>query len=1000
MSSFLTMTRSTLVPAIAFTTIILSPLVAVAAPKDPIVIGKTRFTVVSPNCIRIEQSQNGKFVDAPSLFAVNRNARFTGYKTSKTSNATTIDTGAIRLSYTDDGQPLSASNLSAVIKGDNSFGTKRWTPASKNRGNLGGTTSTLDLIKGPVDTGDGVLSRDGWYLLNDSGQPLLTKEWVQARPADAGSDWYLFGYGHDYKAALKAFTTIGGEVPLPRKTLLGTWYSRFWAFSSTDYRNIVKEYRQHDFPLDNMVLDMDWHNDGWTGWSWNRKLLPDAEKLMADLHAEGLTTDLNLHPADGVGPQEDRYKEYMAAIGRPANGQTEEFDVANKTHMDALFSQVMAPLKKDGVDFWWLDWQQYPNTRSIPSLTNLWWFNEILMRDTQEGGSRRGVAFSRWAGWGDHRHPIHFSGDSDTGWDMLAFQVPYTAMAGNIGCFFWSHDIGGHMGGAGHFDGRNEESYARWCQFGALSAALRSHSTRDANTDRRPWLYAKWAEDSMRISFHLRSELFPYIYTSTAQSSRDSVPLTRPLYIDAPTDDNSYRNAQEYLFGDNLLVAPIVSPGVGPGHVAHQSVYFPRGSSWFNTFTGEKYDGGSEALCAGTVDELPLFAKGGVPIPMQPYTERMTTSPLSTLRLRAFPGEDGQTGTSRLYEDDGDSQAYKTEAFATTPLSYTRNDDTVEIKIGTTKGSYRGQLKSRVLRIELPATQKATAATVDGKTAAITYDAATATNVITVPSTPISKAVSIKVTAADADFAALANKAQAIRMTALTGRTFTPQSSRDLLKNALAGEMTGEQTTEAMAIVGVGMVRKNLSPTFINGEIRDVFYAADGVLDGVPAVNTSSSSRANIRFNGRTLILPNALIGSDNLARSAKVTLSGIETGYSEGGINDLDVSGYPDNAKAEWASGQKEGSTVRLTWPAPQSIDHIALYDRVNLTDHVTSGTLTFSDGSTVPVGELPNDGATPAEIRFAPKTVAWVEFKVTAVSADSKGVGLAEMAVFSAKN
>lgn len=967
-------------------------LTAHAAPNNPIVVGKARFTVLTPNCIRLEYAPNGRFVDEPSLFAINRGARYSNFKMRQTGRTTTLETPGMVLTYTDDGKAFSADNLGALIRANGQFRSRRWTPLSKNTGNLGGTTRTLDQVSGPIDTGDGVLSRDGWYLLNDSGVPLLKDHWVQARPADAGSDWYLFGYGNDYRAALKSLTEVGGVVPMPRRNVLGAWYSRYWPYTSDDFRQIVKEYRQHDFPLDNMVLDMDWHRDGWTGWSWNSTLIPDPAKLMSDLHAEGIQTTLNLHPADGVKPHEDRYKAYMAAIGKPADGTTEPLDVANQTQMTALMREVMAPLKKDGVDFWWLDWQQYPQTRSIPSLTNLWWFNEMLMRDTEAGG-RRGVAFSRWAGWGDHRHPIHFSGDASTSFNMLAFEVPYTSMAGNVGCFFWSHDIGGHQGA------RNEESYARWCQFGAFTAALRSHSTRNKDLDRRPWTYADWAEKSMRVSFHLRSEFFPYIYSSTAQSTRDSVPLNRPLYIDFPTDEASFHNAQEYLFGDDVLVAPIASPGVGPGKVAHQSVYFPRGHFWFNTFTGERFEGGTEALCAATVDEFPLFAKGGVPLPMQPYTERMTSAPLTTLRVRVFPGEEGQTGTSQLYEDDGDSQAYEQGAFATTPLRYTRNGNDIEISVGATKGAFDGQLQSRALQIELPATQKATSASIGGQSMSLSYDARTSTNIIRIPARSIRKSTTLKVTVADADFAQLANQAQAMRMTALTGRQFAPQSPRTLLKSALSNELTGDETTEAMAIVGVGMVRKNLSPTFIKGEIRDVFYAPEGVLDEEPTITTLSQSRAEARFNGQILRFPNVLMGSDNIAPLARVTVSGVERGYGQTGATDRVIGGYPDNRAEEWSSGQREGSTIRLTWDTPQTIDRIALYDRINLTDQILSGVLTFSDGTTLSTGILPNDGQTPYTAQFPARTVSWVEFKVTAAlgqSSGNQGSGLAEIAVY----
>ena len=971
------------------TAAIAAPTVAVtnrksAARSHQIVVGQARFSVLTPHCIRLEYARDGKFVDAPSLFAANRAARFDAFKIGKSGKSTVIDTGAVRLSYTPNGLPFSPANLSAKIRGG-----KDWTPGIKNSGNLGGTLRTLDGASGPVNVGEGVLSRDGWALIDNGRDPLLDGDWVKARPQSAGTDWYLFGYGRDYRAALRSLTEVGGRVPLPRKSVFGAWYSRYWPISSAEYRGFVDEYKQHDFPLDIMVLDMDWHRDGWTGWSWNRKLLPDAEQLLKDLHAQGLQTTLNLHPADGVGPHEDRYGAFMRAAGQPENGQTVPFDAADKKQMNALSNEVLAPLRRDGADFWWLDWQQYSQTRSLPELTNLWWLNEILMRDTAQNG-RRGTSFSRWAGWGDHRHPIHFSGDADSGWRMLAFQVPFTATAGNVGCFFWSHDIGGHNGS------RNEESYARWCQFGALSAALRSHSARDATTDRRPWKYPKWAEDSMRVSFHLRSELFPYIYTSIAQSTRESVPLTRPLYFDYPDQEAAYHNGQEYLFGDNLLVAPIATPGVGPKRVAHQSVYFPSGSEWFNVFSGEKFAGGTSALCAADIDEMPLFARGGVAVPMQPYTPRMTSAKLSTLRVRAFPGLEGKTGISNLYEDDGDSDAYKNGAFSQTPMRYSRRGSAVEIGIGAARGQFTGQVKSRALQIELPATRRATSATLGGQPLRIRYDAASATNIISVPTRPISASTIIKINVDSADFNALRNIAQARRMNGVTGRNLAPQSPRSLIQNALTGELSSLQQTEALAVVGVGMVTQNQSPIFAPGEVRDVFFSSPGVVDGDETrVETVSRSKAFFKIDGQTVRFP-VIFGADDIARNATVSGSGTENGYGFSGAVDQVLSGYPTDRDAEWSAGQKEGATLRLTWKTPQKIDRIALYDRPNLTDQMTRSQLTFSDGTSLEVDALPNDGETPVEIRFPAKTVEWVEWKALEVRGDN--AGLSEIAVFRA--
>ncbi|MCZ6695481.1 MAG: alpha-xylosidase, partial [Acidobacteria bacterium] len=406
--------------------------------------GKARFTVIAPECIRIEYSENGEFVDARSMFAVNRGAAFLEYTLERESNLVTIDTGKIRLTHTADGTPFGPHNLTALIR--NGGGDATWVPGMVTRANLGGARRAIGGISGPVDLGEGLLARDGWYLLDDSRRPLLTDDWVAGRPASAGIDWYLFGYGSDYKAALRAMTAVGGAVPMPRKYALGAWYSRYWPHTSKDYRRIVEEYRQHDFPLDVVVMDTDWHRGGWTGWSWNRNLLPDPEALLKWLHEQRLTVALNAHPAGGVQPGEDMYAAFMKEMGEdPATGRTLPFDAVNRQYLDTFFKHTHLPLNRAGVDFWWLDWQQRLYTASVPGLTNLAWLNRYYYQHSERAGLR-GLSLSRWAGWGDHRNVIHFSGDADTRWPLLEFEVPFTATSGNVGCFFWSHDIGGHKG--------------------------------------------------------------------------------------------------------------------------------------------------------------------------------------------------------------------------------------------------------------------------------------------------------------------------------------------------------------------------------------------------------------------------------------------------------------------------------------------------------------------------------------------------------------------------
>lgn len=989
-------------------------------------LGQARFSIITPHLVRIEEAPDGNFVDAPSLFAINRATFFIGYKAERTADTLTLDTGALRVHYRQDSRSFSPQNLSVEVRQNGGWTT--WMPGQKPLGNLGGPIQTLDGVSGPVALSDGLLSREGWSLVDDSRRPLLTANWVEARPRAAGTDWYFFGYGRDFKAAFEGLAAISGPVPLPRRAALGAWFSRYWAFSSSDYRSIVQKYAAHDFPLDVMVLDMDWHRDGWTGWSWNRALLPDAEALLRDLHAENLAVTLNLHPAEGVKPHEDAYLKFMRALGETPTGQTVPFDAASKPYMDALFGQIHAPLEAQGVDFWWLDWQQERQTHSIPELSNLEWLNRGYFAWTAREG-KRGISFSRWGGWGDHRHPLHFSGDADAGWKSLAFQVPFTAASGNAGLFFWSHDIGGHNGG------RNEESYTRWCQFGALSAALRSHSSRDQNTDRRPWLYPAWAQESMRRSFHLRDELFPYIYSSARQSSAQTIPLVRPLYFDNPNQEAAYSNGQEYRFGDALLVAPIASPGRGASRTATQAVWLPPGA-WFNWFSGEKFQSpaqGTTMLASADINTLPLYARGGIPIPMQPYTPRMTGTPLSRLVVRCYPGEAGQTGTFSLYEDDGLSDRYTQGEFALTALRAKRDLGVTTLTIAPASGQFSGQLQSRAYTFELPATKPATRVLVDGKVAKARYDSARNCNIVEVPARPVSRAVRVQISAALIPEAELRLSAQRAKWSEIAGQRVrsigevkTPDSAED---------------TALLASLGVGMQPKNDAPFFYGGTDVLRFYAPPGT-PPIPATLGIGESRTQttlvageaislqnlaaqlaprdtILVPGRnflTLSLPFANRNwtlrqpletpfaassgdRENLARRAKIEASSVDggNGYALSGANDGIAGGYPGAREREWSSReQKVGATLTLRWDSPVTIGRALLFDRPNLDDGITSAKISFSDGSNVDVGELPNDGQIPAELTFAPRRANWVKIEITGVRASTQNTGLSEIALF----
>jgi alpha-glucosidase (family GH31 glycosyl hydrolase) len=963
-----------------------------------LVVGNARFTVITPQCIRMEYSASGKFVDEPSYFATARDARSKDAQVSSDGGRTVIDTGETTLTYKPDGKEFSADNLQATIK--KGTGTVEWKPGLTNKSNLGGTERTLDGWDGAGKLSDGVLSRDGWYLIDDSKTVLFTSDWVKARPADAGSDWYLFGYGTDFKAALKSLMTISGPVPMPRRYTLGAWYSRYWPYSSADYRQIIQEYADHGFPLDVLVMDMDWHKDGWTGYTWNPKLLSDHAEFLKWVHQQGLAVTLNDHPATGVGKQEDCYADFMREMGKdPANDKPLAFDAGDKKYLDTFYQYTHKPFEKEGVDFWWLDWQQFPATRSIASLTNLAWLNHYNYQDTS-GDGRRGASFSRWAGWGSQRYPIQFSGDASTAFRMLAFEVPFTSTAGNVGCFFWSHDIGGHN------RGRNEESYARWCQFGAFSAALRSHSTRDATMDRRPWTYAKWAEDSMKTSFQLRSRFFPCIYSAVQQACADSVPFVRPMYLDQPDVEAAYHQPQQYLFGDNILVAPVAEAGVGPNHLGRQTVWFP-GGTWFNCFSNEKFEGEQQVLVAADINEFPLYIRGGVPIAMRAFTQRMATDPLSELVIRCYPGGENQPGTSTLYEDDGLTTAYKTGAFAQTKLSYIRRGPEVTLTISPAQGTFDGQVKRRSYVVELPATKQATKALIDGEPATVEYVEAESINRVKIPARSIQKGCAVLVSADEADSAIFKTCAFARR--AGLKAPAANASIADLLGNALDRAQEDGVKAATLAAAGVGVFSRNenvygypargTDTAFSPADLHAQVHETPPPVDDLAAVQLSSFS---VNVAGHTLSVNGTPAPIDwrskpgNIASAAHITVS---SGGPVKGLVDGNINGYPGPREAEWTTkAEKAGAWARLEWTSPQTIDHVVLFDRPNENDQVTAGKIEFSDGSVVAFGALENDASRGTEVKFDPKTVSWLKITITAVGPKTENTGLAEVAVFKA--
>lgn len=717
----------------------------VADPKAVVQFGRARFTVLTPELIRMEWAADGKFEDHASFVFINRRLpvpKF-GWAESETGigKRLTIKTSALELTYTpqgSDGGKFTPANLKITLTVDGKPVT--WHPGMEDPENLEGTTRTLDgalgsKTKEPI--GEGLVSRSGWALVDDSTRPLFDSAdfrflqgekspwpWVMERPAGDRQDWYFFGYGHDYRKALGDYVKVAGRIPLPPRFAFGTWWSRYWAYSDQEIEQIIRGFHENDTPLDVFVIDMDWHINreqleamgekdqagqtlGWTGYTWNKLLFPDPKLFLDRLHGDHLETSLNLHPASGIEPWEAAYPAMARAMGiDPATKKYVPFDPTNKKWAEAYFNIVLHPLEKEGINFWWLDWQQQLNTK-LPGVNNTWWLNYLHFTDQQREG-KRPLLFHRWGGLGNHRYEIGFSGDTISVWSSLEFQPWFTATAANVGYAYWSHDIGGHMPGA-----VDPELFTRWVQFGAFSPILRTHTTKNPDSERRIWAYPEPYSAVLRSAFQLRYALQPYIYTEARRTYDTGVAFFHPLYYDWPNSAPSYDAKDEYMFGDQMLVAPVVTAADKTDGLATEKVWLPAGQ-WVEWPTGKRLEGPTTVERSFSIDQIPVYLKTGAIVPMQPPMLYTGEKPVDPLIVNVWPLEHGHSSHYDVYEDSGVAVEYQRGVYARTPIKAVQTGDTLRVEIGPVEGSYPGMLKTRGYELRLPADWPPASVTVNG----------------------------------------------------------------------------------------------------------------------------------------------------------------------------------------------------------------------------------------------------------------------------------------------
>lgn len=677
--------------------------------ETPIVFGAARFTVYDDTVIRLEFRADERFPETASILTAAELPTPCPAQVAICEKTLVLATKQLRLTYTDDGKPFHQGNLR--IEHPTAHRKATWRPGDGNQPLVTMVRSLDQWSHDPNFSREehpGLLNRQGRMCIEDEPQLYRTPndQWVTTTPlARRGQDWWFFGYGKNFVNALQQFVGIFGPIPMIPRWALGFWYSRWFEFHQDEIVNIVHRYRDAGLPMDVMVVDTNWREQGWIGYNWHSERFPEPERLLNELHDLGLAVSLNDHPSydcvfDSPLPENDRLlPEVQQRLHEPPWKGEWACNWASQSCVAVWKNVVLSAPIKMGVDCWWVDgWGESPFRATKGQFwTNLHYFDVV-----EKTLGKRGLILSRWGGWGSHRYPVQFSGDTYSTWETLNTQIRLTADSAGAAACYWSHDIGGF-----HLNKLPDDMYIRWIQFGAFSPIFRTHS---ASGTREPFAYSELAQQVFKQVVNQRYALNPYLYNAAHEAHVTGLPLCRPLYLHYPEYEAAYQHRLQYLLGRDILVVP----GNTPGEVCTRPVWMPPGE-WIRPETGEIFEGNSTRSISIPLAEIPLFYRNGAIIPHHHPGNTTRDGAQGPLYLDIYLMPLAH-GALIHYEDDGESNDYLQGKYTLTAITGEHLGTSIEVHVGQPEGKYRAHLREYVMNVWLQDETAVQTVLVNGKT--------------------------------------------------------------------------------------------------------------------------------------------------------------------------------------------------------------------------------------------------------------------------------------------
>lgn len=661
---------------------------------------KYRITVLSDVLIRLEFSKTGQFNDYPTLFAINRDFDMPKFEVKEDKKYLQLSNEYFQLEYTkelpfESGKIMPDANLKVSLVGTD----KTWYYKHPEVRNFLGSTYSLDDTLGKTSLNKGLYSTDGFASVDDSKTLVFTPNGMVGKRPNESIDVYLFIYRKDFNKALQSYFTLTGYPALPPRYSFGIWWNKNENYTFNEIDNLIKKFEKNRIPFSALILGNGWHKQNIaqnkkvlkSGYAFDPELFPEPMSFTNYLHDHKIFLGVNINPEDGIPTTDPVYPNIKGRLGFQADASI-PFNAYDKNFLSAYLEEVIKPLDNQGVDMFWIDYQNRVD------LNTLFLLNYVTFNAHKVDLKRRGLILSRNPLIAPHRYPVNYSGNTYINWKVLKLLPYFNSSSSNVGLSYWSHDIGGFKGGE-----EDAELYIRYIQLGTYSPVFRLSSDKGRYYKREPW---KWDFKTTRIAkdyMTIRHRLIPYIYSEAYTYSKIGTPLIRPLYYLNPEliDEPLYKN--QYYFGSEFLVCPITEQKDKVMNRVIHRMFVPDGE-WFEFKTGKKFLGNRRYVTFYKDEDYPVLVRSGSIIPMAILEDDNIndTTPPKKLEVQIFPGT---SNNYNMYEDDGISSLYEEGYYIVTNIDFNYKVDNYSIIIRPVEGKSNIIPSKRDYRIRLKNTK-------------------------------------------------------------------------------------------------------------------------------------------------------------------------------------------------------------------------------------------------------------------------------------------------------